>query len=104
MSLKELIEVARGDAVADLVFSNARIVNTFTGEIEESSVAVYQGRVAGVGDYTDARQVVDLEGKYLAPASSTATFIWRVPTFTLTNLPGRWCPEEPWPRSLTSTR
>ncbi|MDP6102641.1 MAG: adenine deaminase [Dehalococcoidia bacterium] len=67
MSLKELIEVARGDAVADLVFSNARIVNTFTGEIEESSVAVYQGRVAGVGDYTDARQVVDLEGKYLAP-------------------------------------
>ena len=37
MGLKDLIEVARGDAVADLVFSNARIVNSFTGE--ESSVA-----------------------------------------------------------------
>jgi adenine deaminase len=67
MDLKDLIEVARGDAIADLVFSNARIVNTFTGEIEESSVAVYQGRVAGVGDYTEARQTVDLEGKYLVP-------------------------------------
>ena len=67
MDLKGLIEVARGDAPADLVLANARIVNTFTGEIEESSVAVHQGRIAGVGDYTDARRVVDLGGKYLAP-------------------------------------
>ena len=67
MGLKDLIEVARGDAIADLVLSNARIVNTFTGEIEENNVAVYQGRVAGIGDYTEARQVVDLGGKYLAP-------------------------------------
>ncbi|MFH1560933.1 MAG: adenine deaminase [Chloroflexota bacterium] len=67
MSLKGLIQVARGDALADLVLSNARIVNTFTGEIEEDSVAVYQGRVAGVGDYREARRVVDLGGRYLAP-------------------------------------
>jgi adenine deaminase len=67
MSLKELIEVARGDARADLIFSNARIVNTFTGEIEESSVAVYKDRVAGIGDYSDARRIVDLGGKFLAP-------------------------------------
>ena len=55
MDLKGLIEVARGDAQADLVLTNARIVNTFTGEIEENSVAVHRGRVAGVGDYTWAR-------------------------------------------------
>ncbi|MDA0987558.1 MAG: adenine deaminase [Chloroflexi bacterium] len=67
MSLKGLIEVARGDARADLIFSNARIVNTFTGEIEESSVAVYKDRVAGIGDYSDARRVIDLGGKFLAP-------------------------------------
>jgi len=67
MGLKDLIEVARGDAEADLVFSNARIVNSFTGEIEENNVAVFQGRVAGIGDYREARQVVDLGGKYLAP-------------------------------------
>jgi adenine deaminase len=67
MDLKGLIEVARGDAQADLVLTNARIVNTFTGEIEENSVAVHRGRVAGVGDYTWARRTVDLEGKFLAP-------------------------------------
>ena len=67
MDLKGLIEVARGDAQADLVLTNARIVNTFTGEIEENSVAVHRGRVAGVGDYTWARRVVDLEGRFLAP-------------------------------------
>jgi adenine deaminase len=67
MSLKGLIEVARGDARADLMFSNARIVNTFTGEIEENDVAVYQGRVAGIGDYKEARRVIDLGGKYLVP-------------------------------------
>ena len=67
MDLKRLIEVARGDAQADLVLANARIVNTFTGEIEESNVAVHRGRIAGVGDYTWARRVVDLDGKHLAP-------------------------------------
>ncbi|MBI4199766.1 MAG: adenine deaminase [Chloroflexi bacterium] len=65
--MERLIAVARGDAPADLVFANARIVNTFTGEIEEASVAVAEGRVAGVGDYTEGRQRVDLKGRYLAP-------------------------------------
>ncbi|MDO8751024.1 MAG: adenine deaminase, partial [Dehalococcoidia bacterium] len=65
--MQQLIAVARGDAPADLVFANARIVNTFTGEIEQGNVAVYGGRIAGVGDYTEGRQVVDLQGRYLAP-------------------------------------
>ena len=67
MDMKRLIAVARGDAPADLVFANARIVNTFTAEVEEGSVAVAEGRVAGVGDYTEGRRVEDLEGRYLAP-------------------------------------
>ena len=67
MDLKKLIAVARGDAPADLVLADARIVNTFTGEIEEASLAIYQGRIAGVGDYTDAKRTVNLEGLYLAP-------------------------------------
>ena len=67
MDLKRLIAVARGDAPADLVFTNARIVNTFTSEIEEGNVAIAQGHVAGVGDYTEGKRVVDLRGQYLAP-------------------------------------
>ncbi|GBD11428.1 Adenine deaminase [bacterium HR23] len=67
MDLRRLIAVARGDAPADLLLRNARIVNTFTGEIEEGHVAIAEGRIAGIGDYQDAHQVVDLQGKWLAP-------------------------------------
>ncbi len=64
--LKELIQVARGDKPADLILKNARIVNTFTGEIEEGNVAIYQKRIAGIGDY-QGNKVIDLKGSYLVP-------------------------------------
>jgi len=67
VSLASLIAVAKGELPADLLLVNARIVNTFTGEIEPGNVAVYGGMIAGVGDYSHARQVVDLGGRYLAP-------------------------------------
>ncbi len=65
--LNNLISVAKGEDPADLILANARVVNVFTGEIEPGNVAIYGGRVAGVGDYHQAKQVLDLEGKYLAP-------------------------------------
>ncbi|MFC1943508.1 adenine deaminase C-terminal domain-containing protein [Chloroflexota bacterium] len=65
--LAHLISVAKGELPADLVLANARVVNVFTGEIEPGNVAIYSGRIAGVGDYHQAKQVLDLEGKYLAP-------------------------------------
>jgi adenine deaminase len=67
LSLKELISAARGEAPADLLLKNARIVNTFTGEIEEGNVAILGDRIAGVGDYDKAREIVDLGGEFLAP-------------------------------------
>lgn len=66
MKLKEFIRVARGLEPADLVFKNARLVDVIAGEVRGASVAVYGGRVAGVGDY-DGREIVDLEGRYLCP-------------------------------------
>ncbi|MBA7504380.1 Adenine deaminase [subsurface metagenome] len=68
MNLAELISVARGDSLPDLLLKNARIVNTFIGEIEEGNVAICGDRVAGIGDYTQAREIIDLEGEYLSPA------------------------------------
>jgi len=62
-----LISVARGELPADLILANAKVVNVFTGEIEPGNVAICEDRVAGVGDYRQAKQVLDLEGKYLAP-------------------------------------
>ncbi|HEY48477.1 MAG TPA: adenine deaminase [Dehalococcoidia bacterium] len=67
MSLEKLISVARGDATADLLLTNARIVNTFTAEIEDGNVAIHQGRIAGIGEYNQAKKVIDLRGRYVAP-------------------------------------
>jgi len=65
--LARLIATARGEQPADLVLANARVVNVFTGEIERACVAITGDEIAGVGDYTSARQVIDLKGKYLLP-------------------------------------
>ena len=67
MNLKELISVARGEIPADLLLKNARIVNTFIGEIEQADVAIYGDRIAGIGDYDKAKEIVDLQGRFLAP-------------------------------------
>jgi adenine deaminase len=67
LSLERLIAVAKGEVPADLLLTNARIVNTFTAEIEKGNVAICQGRIAGIGDYRQAKQTIDLEGKFLAP-------------------------------------
>ncbi len=66
MDLKEIIRFARGDEPADLLLDNARVVNVLSGEILETSVAILRSWIVGLGDY-QARQVIDLEGAYLAP-------------------------------------
>jgi len=62
-----LIRVARGELPADLILRNARIVNTIVGAIESGDVALCGGLIAGVGDYKDARESIDLEGSFLLP-------------------------------------
>jgi adenine deaminase len=63
---RKLIEVARGDAPADTLLKNARLVNVRSGEIHDADIAIYDGRVAGFGDYT-ARETIDLEGQHVCP-------------------------------------
>ena len=42
-----LLAAARGDKPADLLLRNARIVNLFSGEIEEADIALCDGLIAG---------------------------------------------------------
>ncbi len=67
MDVERLISVAKGETPADLILANARIVNTLNGEIEEGNVAICGQMIAGVGDYKQGQQVIDLKGKYLSP-------------------------------------
>ncbi len=66
MEISTLIKVARGEEPADLLLKNAKVVNVFSGEIEETSIAIAHSRVVGLGDYP-ARRIVDLRGAYVCP-------------------------------------
>lgn len=68
-----LVKVAAGIEKADLVITNAKLINVCTHEILENiDVAVAKGRIAMVGDCKhcvgENTQVIDASGKYLAPA------------------------------------
>lgn len=64
--LMNLISVAGGREKADLVLKNAHILNVFTGEIEEGSLAISGGYIAGIGEY-EGEQEIDLKGAYICP-------------------------------------
>ena len=66
MDLKTIISTARGDADADLLLKNAKIINVFSSRIVNGSIAVKDGYIAGFGDH-DAAATVDLGGRYVAP-------------------------------------
>src|SRR3954469_21385920 len=65
--IQHKLAVARGEEPAELLFKNAKVVNVFSGEIHQTNVAVDGQRVIGFGDY-EAKEIVDLEGAYLAPS------------------------------------
>jgi len=64
--LRELLEAARGQTPADSVFRNALIFNPFFCGWESGSLAVKDGQVLGIGNYT-GRTEYDLTGSYIVP-------------------------------------
>ncbi|MBQ8685679.1 MAG: adenine deaminase [Clostridia bacterium] len=68
-----LVKVAAGVEKAELIVTNAKLINVCTHEILEGvDVAVAAGRIAMVGDCKhcigENTRVIDATGKYLAPA------------------------------------
>lgn len=66
MDLKTFVSVARGDSPVDLLLKNARVINVFSGDINTTDIAVFNGRIAGFGAH-EARETLDLKGAYVAP-------------------------------------
>ena len=64
--LKKLIDVASGREQADLVIKNAKIVDVYNGRILEGDIALSDGLIAGIGEYTSDNEV-DAKGQYAAP-------------------------------------
>ncbi|HYU32939.1 MAG TPA: adenine deaminase [Thermoanaerobaculia bacterium] len=68
MDLTRTLAIARGDEPADLLLSNARLVNVLSGEIHPADIAVAGGIVTGLGaGPRPAREEIDLGGLYVAP-------------------------------------
>lgn len=67
MKIENIIPVAIGRVPADLLLKNCRILNVFTGEIENGNIVLFRKRIAGIGDYTEGKEVIDLNGDYVVP-------------------------------------
>lgn len=65
-NIKNTIEISGGGKRVDLLLKNARVINTFSGDIHRTHVAVHNGRVVGFGDYKAAK-TIDLKGAYVSP-------------------------------------
>lgn len=65
--MTKLAAVALGQAPADILLKGASVVNVLNGEVVPANVAIVGDRIAGVGDYHEAQEVVDLEGSFLIP-------------------------------------
>ena len=59
--------VALGELPADLILKNGKIVDVFTESVFEADVAIVDGYIAGVGSYDKAKELLDVQGRYIAP-------------------------------------
>ena len=65
--MKQLIDCAMKRAECDLVIRGGRILNVFTGELEEGDIAVKDGVIVGIGSGYPAKTEYDAGGKILIP-------------------------------------
>jgi len=72
-NLQQKLGIARGERPAESLFKNANLINVLSGEVYRTHVAVDDGRVIGLGEY-EAKNVIDLQGAYLAPSLLDAHF------------------------------
>ncbi len=66
MNTIKLVEVARGDVPADLVLRNCRIINVFTGKIEQGDIAITDEVIVGIGNYEGTKEI-DMKNRFVSP-------------------------------------
>ena len=66
-AMKQLIDCAMKREQCDLVIRDARILNVFTGDVEEAEIAVKGGRIAALGKGYEGKEVYDGSGLVVLP-------------------------------------
>lgn len=64
--LKNLIDVASGRELADLVIKDCKIIDVYNHNIIRGDIAITNGNIAGIGKY-NGRKEIDAKGKYASP-------------------------------------
>lgn len=66
-TLRKRILAARGKIPADIVLKKGRVLNVFTGTIEEQDVALFEGFIVGVGNDYHGKKEIDVSSKWITP-------------------------------------
>jgi adenine deaminase len=71
LNLQQKINLAKGQEKVDLLVTNAKIVNVFSGEIHQADVAIADGIFVGFtpeGDEVyNTKNLYDAQGRYMCP-------------------------------------
>lgn len=65
-NIKSYIDAAMNRTEPDIILKGGNVVNVFTGDIKKTDVAVKNGVICGVGNYSGKNEV-DVSGKYILP-------------------------------------
>ena len=63
---QHIVEVAAGRKPADIVLKNAAYLNVFTNELSHGDIAIAEGLIVGMGDYSGLTEY-DMSGKIVLP-------------------------------------
>jgi adenine deaminase len=62
------LRVSQRAEPADLLITHGKVVNVFSGELLRQNIAIADGVIAAVGDYTEAAATIDATGMIVAPS------------------------------------
>lgn len=65
MNLHEMKASVKAEK-AEFIIINGKILNVFTKEIVEDTIAITNGVIVGIGDY-EGKNIIDAQGKYISP-------------------------------------
>ena len=86
------LRVALGHEPADLVLAGGTIVDVLAGDTYVADVAIADGVIAGIGQYPDGLQRIDVSGRWVAPSfidahvHTESALVW-VPEFARAVVP-----------------
>ncbi len=67
MNYNRVISSALGKEKSDLVLKNAVYLNVFTDSFEKGDIAITDGHIVGIGEYS-GKEEIDLNGMYVVPS------------------------------------